>query len=141
MPYKKSIRLKDYDYSSDGAYFVTICTFQRARVIDKIYNSLLKRELSALEKRFSGAKVNFYVIMPNHLHVIFIFKNSKVALPKIVQAFKSLTTLKIKKMGYQQESLWQKNYYEHVIRDEKSLNKIREYIKNNPEKERIGFKS
>jgi len=79
--------------------------------------------------------------MPNHLHVIFIFKNSKVALPKIVQAFKSLTTLKIKKMGYQQESLWQKNYYEHVIRDEKSLNKIREYIKNNPEKERIGFKS
>lgn len=137
MPYKRSIRLKNYDYSADGTYFVTICTLGKSNIITEPYKKILKKKLQAIEKRFPGVKVDFHVFMPNHCHIIFIFENSKAVLPKVVQAFKSLTTLGIKRSGFQGTYFWQKNYCEHVIRDNESLNRIRTYIKDNPEKERI----
>ncbi|RJO59526.1 hypothetical protein C4546_01465 [Candidatus Parcubacteria bacterium] len=137
MPFKKSIRLTSFDYSSDGAYFVTICTFQKSKFIIPAYEIILKRELRELEIRFRGVKIDFFVFMPTHCHIIFVFRNAEVDLPKVIQAFKSITTLKLKKAGFHGSYFWQKNYYEHVVRDEEALYRIREYIKLNPESERL----
>ena len=137
MPFKRSIRLKKFDYSDDGAYFVTICTFQKSKIISPKFEIILKHELRDLEKRFKGVKIDFFVLMPNHCHIIFIFRNAQVELSVVIQAFKSITTLKSKKVGFHGAYFWQKNYYEHVIRNDESLNRIREYIKFNPGKERV----
>ena len=137
---RQSIRLKNFDYNTDGAYFVTICTFQKSKIINDAYQLILKKELLGLNKRFKGIKVDYYVFMPNHFHIIFIFHNSQVGLSRVIQAFKSMTTLKLKKAGFRGTYFWQKNYYEHVVRNVTSLNRIREYIKQNPEKESYDFK-
>jgi REP element-mobilizing transposase RayT len=102
---------------------------------------ILKRELKDLESRFFGIKIDFFVFMPSHCHIIFIFRNAQVKLSAVVQSFKSITTLKLKKAGFNNSIFWQKNYYEHIIRNDESLNRIREYIKQNPEKERFDFKT
>jgi len=132
----KSLRLKHFDYSSDGYYFITICTFQKQKVIDNLYRQLLKRVLISMESRFTGMNLDYYVFMGNHCHIIIRLIKSKVGLSKIVQTFKSITAVKIRKMGFKGEYFWQKNYYEHVIRNDKELNMIREYVRHNSEKEK-----
>lgn len=140
LRFRKNIRLKNFDYSNNGAYFVTICTDQKRKIINKEFKMTIKRELLSLVDKLKGVKLDFYSIVSNHLHLIFIFRNSEIDLPHLIQAFKSLTTLKIKKSGFKGKRFWQRNYYEHVIRDEKGLNKIREYIMNNPLKEKLELK-
>lgn len=141
MPYKRSIRLKEYDYSADGAYFVTICTFGRARIVTEARKILLKRELIALEHRFQGVHIDFYVFMDNHIHVIFLFHGATVTLSRVLQVYKSRTTIALRKSGYRPSKFWQPNYYEHVVRDEEALNAIRGYICLNPEQEVVDFKA
>ena len=142
LPKRKEIRLKDYDYSSDGYYFVTICTnFKKPFFQSKKAKTIVVAELARLSTRFKGVNVDYSVIMPNHIHLILYFENSKYSLSRVIQAFKSLTTLKAKQALPLRitANLWQKNYYEHVIRNEDALFKIREYIENNPLAERIRF--
>jgi putative transposase len=62
----------------------------------------------------------------------FLFNESSVDLPRVIQAFKSITTLRLKRQGFKGERFWQRNYYEHVIRGPEELTRIREYIQNNP---------
>ncbi len=125
----KSIRLKHYDYSQNGYYFVTICTnFNRPYLTD------LKEEISESIQNLSlidGVKIDYHVIMPTHIHIIFILFECKMTLGEIVRRLKA-TSSRITGI-----KLWQPNYYEHVIRNEKALYKIREYIQNNPLKEQI----
>jgi REP element-mobilizing transposase RayT len=136
---RKVIRLKDYDYSSNGYYFVTICTdFRKPFLKNKKIKEIVVAELARLPNRFKGLKIDYYTIVSNHLHMILHLENSKYSLPKIIQAFKSLTTLKAKQ-SLPLHHLWQPNYYEHVIRTDKALNKIREYVQNNPLAERLKF--
>lgn len=153
--FKKNIRLKEYDYKSDGYYFVTICADCRKHYFDNPHTrKIVVAELALLTKRFSGLKIDYYVIMSNHVHIIFVLENSTAPLSRIIQAFKSITTLKAKqalrlRLGTKKAKqalplqikgrLWQRNYYEHVIRNEKALAKIREYVLNNPEKEILDF--
>ena len=132
LPKRKEIRLKSYDYSSDGYYFVTICTHRWKPNIRR-YREAVKRILLSLPERFSGLKIDWYVLMPTHLHVIFVFDGMKEGLPEVVRIFKALVT---RNAGVK---FWQRNYYEHVIRNENALFKIREYIENNPLAERIRF--
>jgi len=138
--FRKNIRLKFYDYKSNGYYFVTICTYYRKPYLnnEKI-KEIVVAELALLEKRFSGLKIDYYILMPDHIHIIFVLENSEVKLPKIIQTFKSITTLKAKQALPLQinKRFWQPNYYEHIIRQEKALYKIREYIKYNAEKDSI----
>ncbi len=137
MGFHKHLRLKEYDYSDDGAYFVTICTFEKKKIISTIIKKLLTRELQDIKKRFKGVNIDFFVFMQNHCHIIFCLKNSSVPLNRIVQAFKSITTVKIKRTGFKEKVFWQRNYYEHIIRNEEELNRIRKYIRSNPKKEKI----
>ena len=133
LPRRKSIRLKDYDYSADGYYFVTICTHNRKPIIDKA-NDSVEVTLRELPGRFSGVSIDYYVIMLSHLHIIFVLQESKVPLWEVIRTFKALVS---KRIGV--KNFWQRGYYEHVIRNEKALLKIREYIQNNPLAEKIRF--
>ena len=132
MKYRKNIRLKGFDYRRNGAYFVTICTDFKKDLIGQKEKLILEEELNQLPTRFKGVTLDYLVIMRNHLHIIFLFNESSVDLPRVIQSFKSITTLRLKRQGFKGERFWQRNYYEHVIRGPEELKRIREYIQNNP---------
>jgi hypothetical protein len=94
---------------------------------------VVERILLSLPERFSGLRIDWYILMSTHLHVIFLFDGMKDGLPELVRTFKALVT---RNTGVK---FWQRNYYEHVIRNETTLFKIREYVENNPLAERIRF--
>jgi len=122
---RKDIRLKQYDYKADGYYFVTPVTKLRQNAfLGK--EALVKNELRDTIKKCQGVSLDYYVVMPNHVHIIFILKNCNLHLGEIVRRFKAKVS---HSLG---DSIWQWNYYEHVIRNEQALNKIREYVINNP---------
>ena len=127
----KNIRLDDYDYSSDGYYFVTIVTdYKKPYLID--HHDLVKEAIINL-KKYYGVGIDYYVVMRNHLHIILILEDCRHKLGEIVRRLKAATS---KVSGIK---LWQPNYYEHIIRNERALRKIREYIINNPLVERLEF--
>lgn len=129
---RKELRLKHYDYKSDGYYFATICTHNHKPNIQQ-YKQKVEQLLLLLPNRFSGLAIDWYVLMPTHIHVIFIFHNMKEDLGEVIRAFKALVTKNTKK------PFWQRNYFEHIIRDEEALRRIRTYIENNPVIERLKF--
>lgn len=156
----RSIRLKDYDYSQAGAYFVTICTWNKECLLGDITNSeikispvgeIIQKEWYKIPNRFPNVQLDAFVIMPNHIHGIIIVgatlvvardddvgRNNRAGtspaptLGEIIGSFKSICVHKCKYNGLNIGKLWQRNYYEHVIRNEDELNKIREYIVLNP---------
>ena len=177
MKNRRSLRLKEYDYSQSGAYFVTICTHDRAVLFGKIVDGrmisndvgiMIEKWLQKLPTKFDGIALGEYVIMPNHVH--FVIENigpvgadpcvcprnndvnandsgdrrtgERVGSPlqKIVQWFKTMTTneyirnVKENKRQSSNGKLWQRNYYEHVIRNEDELSAVRQYISDNPAK-------
>ena len=109
-------------------------------LIEGNYKNIIEEELKDLKNRFSGVEIDYYVFMPDHLHLILFLYNSLVPLSRIIQAFKSITTLQIKRKGYSFRRFWQQNYYEHVIRNERALYKIRKYVVENPMVEKINWR-
>ncbi|MBS9389314.1 MAG: transposase [Dolichospermum sp. WA123] len=221
MPYnsnihhRRSIRLKVYDYTQQGAYFVTICTHQRNCLFGEIVDGEIKLNTNgeiargswlSIPRYFKNVELDEFVIMPNHLHGIIIIDSSEVvgealanqdfsqlfsevagealanqdfsqsfsevagealanqdfsqqqnlssqcfaptvytgetikingtkpqSLAAITQNYKSVSTRQINRMNKAKGNvIWQRNYYEHIIRNEEALNNIREYIVNNP---------
>ena len=138
---RNSHRLPSYDYRSNGAYFVTVCTEDRQRVLEipSIHTALLET-WQILPHRFANAKLDEFVIMPDHIHCILWLDESAKDSPtlgRVVGAFKSLVTVSWrnhhKSIGLPcNRHLWQRDYYEHVIRNEDDLRLTREYIVNNP---------
>jgi len=131
MKYRKFTRIKKYNYKANGYYFVTICTAERKSLLDK-YRKEVEKIIQTLQNRFIGIKIDFYSILPDHIHIIFIFDDSNVTLGNLVRTFKALVTIKV---GY--KPFWEWNYYEHIIRSETALYHIRKYIEENPFKEKI----
>jgi putative transposase len=156
---RRSIRLRDYDYSQQGAYFVTICTKNRECLFGEIVNGqlipnaiglMIQQWWSKLSRKFSSIEIDAHVVMPNHFHGIIMIvgadpcvcpdlgAHTGAPLQKIVQWFKTVTTNEYLRYLKRQDvntlglKLWQRNYYEHIIRNERSLNAIRNYILNNP---------
>lgn len=134
MKRRKNIRLKDYDYKTDGYYFVTICTALRKPLLEQ-YRKEAEQILQSLPSRFTGVKLDFYSLMSNHLHAILILNDANVSVGEIIRTYKALVT---KTTGY--KPFWEWNYYEHVIRNERALWEIRKYIQENPEKEKIDLR-
>ena len=138
---RNSHRLPSYDYRSSGAYFITICTQDRQRVLEKpaMHTALLKTWQS-LPQRFSTVRVDEFVSMPDHVHGILWLDGTvkdPPALGRVVGAFKSLVTVAWrdhhKSAGREcHKHLWQRDYYEHVIRNEEDLQLTRQYIPNKP---------
>lgn len=127
----KQIRLKGYNYKKDGYYFVTISTNYKKHILIGKTKDVLASLIEQLPSAISGVALDYFIIMPSHLHIILILKDCKLHLGEVVRRLKARSTQTI---GLR---LWQPNYYEHVIRNEKALEKIREYIRYNPEKDRI----
>ncbi|GBC99978.1 hypothetical protein HRbin17_02511 [bacterium HR17] len=166
--HRRSIRLKGYDYSREGAYFVTICTQDRLCLFGEVVEGemrlndagqMVERWWVELNRKFPGVRTDEYIIMPNHFHGIIVIvgadpcvchddemvahanqmgTHAGAPLPKIIQWFKTMTTNEyirgVKQSGWTpfRRRLWQRNYYEHIIRNEDSLNRIRHYIATNP---------
>ncbi len=157
IPQRKQIRLKEYDYSQNNAYFITICTQNRRNLFGEVVydavgahlrvrpnnpDKLIEKWLFELENKFPGVTVDCYVIMPNHIHFI-LFCSARAGvcagapLPEIIQWFKAQTTneyIRGVKTGLYppfEKHVWQRNYYEHVIRNEEDLFETRKYIDEN----------
>ncbi len=163
--HRRSIRLKDYDYSQTGAYYVTINVQNRECLFGKIVNyemefndagKMIEEQWNVLLERFPGLELDAYQIMPNHFHGIVVVGAAFMAaldtnisenradtrpaptLGDIIGAFKSITTheyiLGVDNKNWPRfyKRLWQRNYYEHIVRDEADLERIRDYIQSNP---------
>ena len=126
-----NIRLKNYDYSNDGYYFVTVTSDNRNRFSGNELK-LIEEEVRDLPT-VKGVGVDFHILMADHIHFILVLTGCELKLGEVVRRFKAKTS---KKAG---KKLWQANYFEHVIRNEEALHRIREYIQNNPLAEKIEF--
>ena len=146
--HRHSIRLAGYDYRQAGIYCVTICTHQKihhwGNITDGVMvltpaGQMVQSVWEQLPNRFSHVLLDSYVVMPNHFHGLLVFTEELTQpLGSIIGAFKSLTThqyiMGVNKNGWPafDKRVWQRNYYEHIVRDEGSLARIREYIVMNP---------
>lgn len=156
IPHRKQIRLKDYDYSQEGYYFITICTQNRKQILSKIINDfepqknikhvgancvrpqikltnigiILDKEMNKISKIYENVIIDEYIIMPNHIHVIIEILDGRTQFaPTISQIIKQYKGIITKTIGY---NIWQKSFYEHIIRNEKEYLLIKQYIQNNP---------
>ncbi len=174
--HRRSIRLKGYDYTLPGAYFVTIVTHQRALLFDDpVLRRVAETMWQRIPRHFPHVTLDEWVVMPNHIHGILVitddarrgeasqqtdFSTDRAAqdgalseknppsreasplppvgpspgsLGAIVGNFKSVATRRINRIRHSPGTLvWQRNYYEHIIRNERELNAIRQYIRHNP---------
>ena len=145
LPERKPARLKGYDYSLPGAYFITICTKERKEILSKIIvgeglctlpqNILtsigkeVEKSIQYVNNNYDSVSIDKYVIMPNHIHLIVSLNNSgghgNPPLQNIIGQFKSYTTNKFGKV------LWQRSYHDHIIRGKEDYKKIWDYIDTN----------
>jgi len=157
--HRRSIRLKGYDYSQSGAYFITICTQNRECLFGEITNGKIvlndagRMALKCwhdIPSHFPHVELDEFVVMPNHVHGILCVVDAPVGaknfLPlqsgqrprgttktigSIIRGFKIGVT-KWMRQNTESHNIWQRNYYEHIIRNENELNRIRVYIVKNP---------
>lgn len=155
-PKRKPVRLKGYDYSQNGAYFITVCTWERKCILSDItvgeglappakyqltqVGKLVQEQLLALEARYPTVQIEKYVIMPNHIHAILQIREGETGgaspsptLMDAVRVLKSITTRMYHGLGTD-SNLWQRSFYDHVIRSDADWREIWEYIENNPAK-------
>ena len=151
LHHRRSIRLSGYDYSQPGAYFVTICTYNRELSLKaEQVKEIVRSAWDSLPARFPHVMLDEFVMMPNHIHGIIILAptagappgrgaasrgaaSSAPTLGRVVRAFKSVSAIEANRiMSRSERPFWQRNYYEHIIRDEDELNIIRQYIRDNP---------
>jgi REP element-mobilizing transposase RayT len=159
---RRSIRLKGYDYRQPGAYFVTVCAWERLMLFGEVVDGDMKANALgdivyetwlALPEHYSHVALDSFVVMPNHIHAILMLSNEPVGarlkpapttlpatnvperhgLPEIVRAFKTFSARRINGLrDTPGVPVWQRNYHEHVIRDELEQDEIRSYISTNP---------
>ncbi len=154
---RKEIRLKNYDYSRNGLYFITICTKDKIPYLSEIkgvgdgvldvpqhklteYGTFVNDQIKEINSIYEKIKIIKYVIMPDHVHmIIYIFDEYKIIngtsrppsptnkkIPSVISALKRFVN---KKTGF---NIWQRSYYDHIIRNKKEFFEIFRYIENNP---------
>lgn len=158
---RRSIRLKGYDYTQAGLYFITICcqdricrfgTVENGEMILNEYGQIAHDEWMKTPQIRHHVELGEFIVMPNHIHgIIRLLGRGELHSPiekgvfdtplrspsqtvgAVVRGYKSSVTKQLGLMGFT-EKLWQRNYYEHIIRNEQSHQAISEYIRNNPAK-------
>ena len=150
MESKQTIhRLPTWDYTRSGMYYVTICVSERKHALGHIVYDENKLDHPAsfvpskigtacieagksLGERFDDVRLEKLTLMPDHIHMLAnIDANGSTALGDVVFAFKRFVTRKARAAGFNGR-LWQKNYYDHVVRDNEDVLRIMEYMENNP---------
>ncbi|HPS28724.1 MAG TPA: transposase [bacterium] len=174
MKSRRSIRLREYDYSQNGLYFITICVDGREELLGNVENGkmvlndagkIVDMCIHTIPEKYENIDIDSYIIMPNHIHIVIAIvgaihelpennelpkkekaihesplqqnalERRKMLLPKIVGYLKMNSSKQINILrGKSGVPLWQRNYHEHIIRNEKELDKIRHYININPAK-------
>ncbi len=168
MERRNSLRLRSYDYSNSGAYFITICSYKREEIFGEIENGLMHINdfgkivqdcWHQIPENYENIKLDDFVIMPNHIHgIIWIvgaiqespednttqdngvilelplrIERRKMLISKIIGRFKMNSSKLINNIRNSKGShVWQRSYYDHIIRDEGDLNNTKRYIQNNP---------
>lgn len=156
--HRRSIRLREYDYSSFGGYFITTCVQNReclfGNVVDDVMllndaGRLVESVWKSLPERIPSIELDAFVVMPNHVHFIVTIgvpgeddgaaKENRATqgcaptLAQVVGAFKSIAAAQVNGLlSRTGQPLWQRNYYERVVRNEAELNGFRDYIIHNP---------
>ncbi len=145
----RSPRLTQYDYSQDGAYFITICLQNHHCLFGDVYNDdmalndaghMINDWVNNLSSRFMNFMIDSSVVMPNHVHLLVIIEkgNQKTSLSDTVAWFKTMTTNAyirgVKEHGWKrfEGKFWQRSFHDHIIRNDRTLRQIREYIRDNP---------
>jgi putative transposase len=152
--HRQSIRLKGYDYSQPGAYFVTLVTHQKKCWFERLeFRAVVEQEWRGLLDRFPTIQLDEFVIMPNHVHFIiwlnppdvpvgaqfncapaigqsFTVDPERPTLGQVVRTFKAVVTRRIRQTEGEGFA-WQRNYYERIVRNERELNAVRQYIRDN----------
>jgi putative transposase len=164
---RRSIRLRDFDYTQEGGYFVTICAVEGRNFFGEVrdgvvalnrYGRIVSQEWLEIAEKRDNVKLDLFVTMPNHFHGILLIDNSRrgmachaqgnvstdpmprkfsqplaKSLSSIIGSFKSAVSRKINlERNLQSAPVWQRNYHEHVIRNDADLAEKRTYIENNP---------
>ena len=145
LPRRKKNRLQDYNYSQNGAYFITICTKDRKKIFGDIVGAAICRPhiklstigesiantIENISKIYQCVTVDKYVVMPNHVHMIIVINDNgrQVAAPTVNTIVGNMKRHVSMQAGF---SLWQKSFHDHIIRDEANYLKIAEYIENTP---------
>ncbi len=163
---RRSIRLKEYDYSSEGAYFITLCTYRRQCILADVtetemilnkWGTIVGQEWYRSAAMRTEIEPDAFIVMPNHIHgILFIHPVgasgcspktvmhriyrcpnhpgfAKKSLASFIAGFKAAVTTRINTLrGTPGKPFWQRNYFEHIIRDEESLYQCRTYIDQNP---------
>ena len=162
LPIRKPNRLKNYDYTKNGAYFITICTHNRECILSQIpvgediilpqnediilpqnkdiilpqkielskYGKIVDKAINEIAIHYEGIFVDKYVIMPNHIHIIIRINQEDsgrmISAPTVIAGMKRYVSKQIGK------SIWQKSFYDHIIRDDEDYQRICQYIDENP---------
>jgi len=149
LPKRKANRLKEYDYSRPGAYFVTVCTEKRLKTLCDIVGDgfpvpkeagmIAENCIQEIPVRYPMVHVDRYVIMPNHIHLLVSIDvingtgNPSPTLGNVIGWFKYQVTKRVNEhVGSHGKRVFQRSYHDHVIRGEKDYRKIWEYIEDNP---------
>jgi len=159
--HRHTIRLHEYDYSLEGAYFITICTYKRECILGNIkdnkmvlneYGEIVNQCWKEIPQHYPNVLLDEMCIMPNHIHGIIVLKNVGVqnSEPPYISSINQYQRIIPKSIGSiirgfkigvtnwfhahtSIKTVWQRNFYEHIIRQEENLNQIREYIIENPQ--------
>ena len=140
---RKSPRLKGYDYSREGAYFITICTHNRVHLFGHIADDemhlspvgeIAVARWDAIPDHYPDVDLDTFIVMPNHVHGILLLTGKsdfKTVLGRVINGYKGAVTAGVcrQHLGI---IVWQSRYHDHIIRGETDLNRIRQYVLTNP---------
>ena len=142
---RHSVHLRDFDYRATGAYFVTLCTADRSTIFgtvagDEVHMTQAGRLVEDcwnwLAEQYLYVTLDAWVLMPNHLHGILAIGETpgqRKPLGRLIGAFKTVSTKRVNELrGTPGAVVWQRDYYEHIVRSESDLASIRQYITDNP---------
>ena len=158
LPQRRSIRVPNFDYASERAYFITICTYDRICLFGKVVDremdlnpigEIVAKAWARTRDLRPNVEVDVFTVMPNHLHGILVIeasgakfngipstglKSPSQTIGSIVRGFKDSVVREVGEAGLGGMGMWQRNYYEHIIRNRESYERIADYIIHNPER-------
>ncbi len=134
---RKNPRLKYYDYTSPNYYFITICSCEKKHLFGfpkrlNKYGQIAEAGIIQIPTHFDGVRIDKFVVMPNHVHMILVLSESKHGISIIISRYKAYVTKMIHEAGYPHD-VWQRSFHDHIIRNETAYEKIWNYIDGNPQ--------
>ena len=161
-PKRKSLRLESYDYSTPGAYFITVCTENKRKILGNLvghdacdvphielsaYGEALEKHIGFMSKKYEHITIEKYVIMPDHFHLLLRITDrncqkhgvSQASRPTKSEVAKFISLLKRYCNKDYGKNIWQTSYYDHIVRNEKDYLDIIQYIENNPIRLKLGY--